>query len=79
MGSEGAGRSVARRLGFFSRHPQRDGLHFVQSFGSMPGMHSDRRDSAERLCSTSVLQQRPPPNQSVELTATRRTTMFSDD
>ena len=35
MGDERAGRSVARRLGFFSRHPQRDGLHFVQSSGSM--------------------------------------------
>ena len=35
MGSEGAGGSVTIRLGFFSRHPQRDGLHFVQSSGSM--------------------------------------------
>ena len=74
-----AGRSVARRLGFFFRQALRDGLRFVQSSGSMPGVQSDHRDSSEHHCSTFVLQQRPPPNQSVELTATRRTTMFSDD
>ena len=42
-------------------------------------VHSDCRDSSEHHCSSLVLQQRPPPNRSVELTATRRTTMFSDD
>ena len=79
MGSEGAGGSVTIRLGFFFRQALRDGLPFVQSSGSMSGVQSDHRDSSERHCSTFLLQQRPPPNQSVELTATRRTTMFSDD
>ncbi len=60
MRSEGAVDSEALRFGFFLRHPQRDGLRFIQSSGSMPGVHSNRRNSSERLCSTSVLQQRPP-------------------
>ena len=79
MRSEHADKSALRRSGFFSRHASRHGLRFFQSSGSMPGVHSNRRRSSERLCSTSVLQQRPPPNQSVELTATRRTPIFSDD
>ena len=79
MDDERAGRSVARRLGFFLRRARRDCLRFSQIFGSIPHVQCNSRDSSARHCSSFVLQQRPPPNQSVELTATRRTTMFSDD
>ena len=79
MRREGAVDSEALRVGFFSRRPRRDCLRFSQIFGSIPHVQCNSRDSSARLCSTFVLQQRPPPNRSVELTATRRTPIFSDD